>query len=158
MSINPKNLRFFLSLDGLGGPITSTEVDGLSLFPDVRGVEAERGLVDHRCIYFINNDENRDGLIDPHLWFDRAPNTSSFEMGVDPAGQNEQAQVIGSASDTPIGVVFSAPKTSIMPLYLPGTSYQQGDYVALWLRRTVPKGSPPQSEKFILHIEGDSYA
>lgn len=156
MPIRPKNLRFYLSLDGLGGPITSTVVDGLSLFPEVRGIDAERGLIDHRCIYFLNNDPHPDGLMDACLWFDRAANASTLEIGLDPAGQNAEAQRI-EAGGTPIGVGFVVPTTLLMPLYLPGQFYQQGDYAALWLRRTVPKGSPPQDEKFVLHITGESY-
>lgn len=156
MTISPENLRFFLSLDGLGGPITSTEI-GDSLFPDVRGVEAERGLTDYRCLYFINTDDDPDGLIDVRLWFNRAVNDSELLIGVDPAGKNGQAQRIRTAIDVPIDVRFSSPLNDVMPLFLPGTTYNQNDYVALWLKRVVSKGSPPQTEKFILRVKGESF-
>lgn len=157
MPIQPKNLRFHLSVDGLGGPITGTVVDGNTLFPPVKGVEAEKGLVDHRCIYFINTDDEPDGLFDASLWFDRAVNDSTLEMGVDPAGLNGQAQRLAASVDSPIGVSFSAPTTEVWALPLPGKAYRKGDYIALWLRRSVPKGSPPQTEQFVLNVTGESY-
>lgn len=157
MSVSRKNLHFFLSLDGLGGPITSTPVDGLSLFPRVMGTEAEKGVTDYRCFYFINRDPNPDGLIDVRLWFDRAPNESSLAVGVDPAGQNREAQRIASVNDSPDGVHFSVPGNDVLPMYLPGKAYLEGDYVALWLRRTVPAGSPPQTERFLIRVRGESF-
>lgn len=157
MTVSKRNLHFFLSLDGLGGPITSTPVDGLSLFPDVPGTVAEKGLTDYRCFYFLNRDPSEDGLLDVRLWFERGTNESSLDVGIDPAGQNGTAQTIASVTDSPIGVSFSAPVNDIMPLYLPGTAYLEGDSVALWMRRTVPPGSPPQSERFLLRVRGETY-
>lgn len=157
MTVVKRNLHFFLSLDGLGGPITSQPVDGLSLFPDVPGTVAEKGVTDYRCFYFINQDPSDDGLIDVRLWFERATNESSLSIGVDPAGRNGQAQHIGSFTDAPDGVHFSVPVNDVLPMYLPGTAYLEGDSVALWMRRVVPPGSPPQTERFLLRVRGETY-
>lgn len=156
MPISPESLRFFLSVDGLGGAITSVPLSD-ALFPTVRGVEAERGLVDYACFYFVNLDAAPDGLLDPHVWFERTPNASEVTIGVDPAGKNEDAQVIKSREDAPVGVTFSSPMTDVLPFYLPSGPYFQNDRVALWVRREVPAGSPPVEEGFRLRIRGESF-
>lgn len=155
MSISRSNLRFFLSLDGLGGPITSSPAG--DLFPDVRGVEAEKGITDYACFYFVNLDADPDGFRVPHLWFMSREGKSTVTVGFDPAGKNHDAQRIASRFDAPTGVRFDAPTTEITPFWLPDDPYHENDRVALWVRRVVPKGAPIGSEGFTLKFRGESY-
>jgi hypothetical protein len=152
MSISRANLRFFLSVDGLGGPITSVSAE--KLFPNVKGVEAEKGMTDYACFYFANLDDDPDGFLDPHLWFE---SNSGVTLGLDPGGKNALAQTIASRFDAPVGVVFSEPQSELSSIWLSGEPYLQNDKIAIWAKRVVPKGAPIGDEGFRVKVRGESY-
>lgn len=153
--LSERNLGFFLSLDRLGGPITSAPA--AELFSDVRGVEAEKGFTDYGCVYFANLDPSPDGLMDAEAVLLVKPGTqSSVSLGLDPAGKNGVAQKVSSRLDPPDGVVF-VQSSQEMPFRLPGGPYHQDDRIALWIRREVPKGANVAEEGFKLMIRGESF-
>ncbi len=153
--LSERNLGFFLSLDRLGGPITSAPAE--ELFADVRGVEAEKGFTDYGCVYFANLDPSPDGLMDPEAFLVVKPGTqSSVSLGIDPAGKNGEAQNVASRMDPPDGVVFVHSSQQV-PFRLPGGAYLQNDRIALWIRREVPKGANVAEEGFKLMIRGESF-
>lgn len=155
MSISRANLRFFLSVDGLGGPISSVSAEGL--FEDVRGIEAEKGFTDYVCFYFANLDDDLDGFLSPHLWIASRPGRSEVAVGLDPAGKNKTAQTIASRFDSPVGVVFSEPSSELSSIWLSGEPYLQDDKIAIWAKRVVPKGAPIGEEGFRVTIRGESF-
>lgn len=153
--LSERNLGFFLSLDRLGGPITSTPAE--DLFADVRGVEAEKGFTDYACIYFANLDPAPDGVIDPQAFIVVKPGTqSTVALGIDPSGKNGLAQEVSSRRDPPSGVVF-VQSSNAVPFTLPGSPYLQHDRIALWVRREVPKGANVGEEGFKLMVRGESF-
>jgi hypothetical protein len=155
MTISRSNLRFFKTADGLGGPITSSPAD--DLFPNVKGIEAEKGITDYACFYFANLDDDPDGLMSPHLWFESSSGASTVTLGLDPGGKNATAQVIPSRFDAPLGVVFSEPESELSSIWLSGDPYKQDDKIAIWAKRVVPKGAPIGSEGFSVKVRGESY-
>lgn len=153
--LSERNLGFFLSLDRLGGPITSAPA--AELFADVRGVEAEKGFTDYACVYFANLDPSPDGILDPEAFLVVKPGTQSdVSLGVDPSGKNGLAQTISSRREPPDGVVFVHSSVEV-PFRLPNAPYHQDDRIALWIRREVPKGANVAEEGFKLIIRGESF-
>lgn len=155
MSISRTNLHFFKSVDGLGGPITSMSAE--KLFPDIRGVEAEKGFIDYACFYFANLDDDPEGFLDPHLWFMSRNGASTVTIGLDPGGKNAIAQTISSRFDAPVDVVFSEPESELSSIWLSGEPYLQNDKIAIWAKRVVPKGAPVGDEGFRVKVRGESY-
>ncbi len=153
--IDEANLRFYRSAnDGLGGPPTSVPVrDGL--FGEVRAVDAEVGLTDYRCLYFMNVDPDKRGLLDPAVWIALATDAGQLAIGIDTGGKNHVAATLANSKDAPPGVVFRSPQSWTDALDLPGAPYLQDDFVAIWARRTVPKGAKGP-ETFNLRIRGES--
>jgi hypothetical protein len=152
--IHKQNLRLVVAGDGLGGPIT--DIDARSVFPDVRGLDAERGLTDYRCLYFTNLDSDPDGVIDPHIWIELIED-ADIAIGLDPAGKNAESGRIERVTDAPAGVNFSTPTSVADPLYLPDGPYLEGEYVAIWVRRTTEAGAAPGGRLFVLRTRGESY-
>lgn len=153
--IDNDNLRFFLSVDGRGGPITSTPAT--DMFPDVRGVQAEQGVIDYACVYFVNTDPNEDGLIDPELWIDQREGVGGVGLAIDPAGKNADAQTIETRFDPPMGVRFNFHPEVNERVQLPFGPYRQNDRIAIWIRRQLPQGAEPGVGGFRLRVRGDSY-
>lgn len=166
MTVSRSNLRFYLSgglgnedpASSLGGPISNSQVKGIidALFPDVSGLQAENGQVLYRCVYFANDDDDEDGFYDPSIWLAQVPPESKIAIGVDPSGKNGEAQLVEDGN-APSGVVFSAPGSMMEALMLPGSPYTEGEYVPIWIRRTVSAGTPPIKEEAVLRIRGSSY-
>lgn len=156
MALSERNLRFFRSVDGLGGPVTSAPVTE-ELLPTIRGLEAEKGMTDYVCIYFVNLDPHPEGVIDPEIFLVEKPGTRSVvSLGVDPAGKNGTAQEIGTRLDPPFQVTFVHSSVSVT-YKLPDGPYYQNDRVPIWIRREVPKGVSPGDEGFRLIIRGESF-
>lgn len=165
--ISKANLRFHLSggeqntdpAKSIGGDMSETQLRGglNKLFADVRGVQAETGWTDYRCIYFWNADPDQDGLIDPAIWLSTKPTTATFSIGVDPVGKNGSAQLIAKDTDAPGGVGFEVPETSVFPLWLPEAPYTEGEWIPLWVRRITPKGASIGTEVVVLRLRGETY-
>jgi hypothetical protein len=136
----------------LGGEPSTTDVREVGdLFPDIGPDASLNGLVDHRCVYFFMG--GPDALEYPKVFIPVSPTYSVLEVGIDPAGKNRDAQSIG-AGEEPEGVIFARADDYANGLMLPAEPYDDGDYVALWIRRTVPPKSPSGHETFKLRVRG----
>lgn len=166
MPISSRNLRFYLSGGAentnpnasLGGPRSQTLVSSKlnGLFDDVTGDEAATGETEYRCVYFVNEDIDIDGLLDPIVWIaQQTPSSRTrIEIGLD--RQNKVTPALENAHSTPDDIEFSDPAAKKVGRALGGT-YHTGDFVALWVRRTVLPGAPAGEEQAILRIAGDTY-
>lgn len=164
--ISELNLRYFLSGGtgntnpalSLGGAISGVAVSD-TLFPRVSGDQARAGLVTHRCIYFKNEDADLNGLLDPiRLWIDQLSTGADDEidLGVDPVGKNFAAQLITDDETPPVGVTFSRPTSKGSGIAL-DAPLGQGDYQAIWVRRTVNAGAARTDASVASwRIEGDT--
>lgn len=166
MTVSPSSLRYYLSGGrdnadpnaSLGGERSSV-LAPVGLFDPVTGDESATGDVEHRCVYFCNEDPDPDGLIDPVLWV--RSNTPSLDttmdVGLDPAGKNSEAAAVADDGEAPGGVSFSSPPHKAAGVALPGSPYGEGDYVAVWVRRTVaPHASSALTDPSVLRVEGDT--
>lgn len=126
---------------GLGGAVTGLSVPS-SLFPIVNGAQAATGVIDYRCVYFRNESDDAVGLMDPKVFVAaQPPSGTEIAIGLDPAGRGGTAAEVVDGHTPPAGVVFSAPSSMLDALSLPGGNYHEGDYVAVWIRRTVAPGA-----------------
>lgn len=165
MPISRRNLRFYLSGGAtntnpnasLGGPRSTTLVtDQLNgLFDDVTGDEAAIGETEFRCVYFANEDIDPDGLLDPVVWVAEQTPSSRTRIEIAVGSKNADAPALENAFADP-GVDFAAPATKQSGLEL-GATFHTGDFVALWVRRTVLPGAPAGSEQATLRLAGDTF-
>ena len=136
----------------LGGEPSTTDVSDVErLFPNVMPDQALSGGVEHRCVYFFMGGD--EPLEMPRVFIPLSPVYSVLEVGVDPAGKNRDAQSVG-AGEEPVGVVFSVADDYVDGLSLPGEPYTDGDYIGIWIRRTVVPRSRSGSEKFTIRVRG----
>lgn len=154
MSVNKENLRFYLTVDGLGGPPTNTTVKWL---PPVRGIQAEDGAVLYSCIYLRNDDDDPDGFMDPFLWVAELPPQTDIALGLDPSGKNGTADRLARSTDEPSGVSWKNAHDFLTSVKLPDGPYMKGDHIAIWVRRTVPPGASPMEEMTLLRVRGETY-
>jgi hypothetical protein len=110
-----------------------------SLFDDVSATTSLSGKTSYRCVYLRNNHQ-RASVFDLSLYLkrDTLNSSSSFAIGLDPAGVGGVATTIGSETIAPAGVTFSAP-TKSSPLVVGLLRYDLA--VPVWVRRTVMAGN-----------------
>ena len=118
--INPTNLKWYASTNGLGGVITATEVVPATLFDTVNGDEASSGDIEYRCVYFKNNDPNSNGLQDAKAWIlTQTPGGDDVSIALDVGGLNATAVTILSESIPPSpALTFSAAASKVAGLSL----------------------------------------
>jgi hypothetical protein len=126
------------------------------LFDDVTGDEAAVGEVEYRCIYFSNEDIDPDGFLDPVVWIAQQTPSSRTQIEIGLGRKNQVVPALENAFSAPIGTTFSDPASKAVGRALGGT-YHTGDFVALWVRRTVLPGAPAGEEQAILRIAGDTF-
>jgi hypothetical protein len=161
------NLKYYLSggannadpTAALGGVISSHEVGSAidGIFADVDSAQALAGSVKYRCIYFKNTDSDATGLYNPYLWINQVMSgADAIAIGLDPVGKNGTAVTIANENAAPAGVSFTAPTTKAGGLALPTSPYVQNDYVAVWIRRTVPAScASAANDNGSIRVEGD---
>jgi hypothetical protein len=165
--VSAANLKYYLSggagnsspAASLGGIISSTEVGSSidNIFADVDSAQALAGSTKYRCIYFRNTDADAIGLYNPFLWINQVMSgADAIAIGLDPAGKNSTATTIANENAAPAGVSFTAPTTKAGGLALPTSPYLQNDYVAVWIRRTVPAScASSPNDNGSIRVEGD---
>lgn len=166
MPISNANLKWYLSGGGansdpnasLGGARSST-LAAANLFDAVAGDESAAGDIEYRCIYFRNEDASANGLITPLLWV--LSNTPSLDttlaVGLDPIGKGGTATTVANENTAPAGVTFTSPATKGAGIALPGAPYANGEFIAVWLRRTVTAGAASAaSDPATIRVEGDT--
>lgn len=156
MAVVATDIKFFLSGGNtntapnasLGGVISSTEIDNdtlNNLFDSVTGAESTSGTVEYRCFYVMNTN-GADTLSAVKTWISaNTPSTfTSVDIGIDPAGVGDGvttgvATTVANETTAPAGVTFSAAANEAAALE-PGT-FDAGEGVAIWMRRTVTAGA-----------------
>jgi hypothetical protein len=149
----------------LGGVKSSVEVSVSklnNLFDDTTGDEASAGRIEWRCVYIENI--GADDWVDPVVWVTAQPHdpnppyTLSGE-GIDiglPAAKGQVTAIGDDHTTAPAGIAFTRPATKGAGLALPTPDYATNDYVALWVRRTVPSSQAYSTgTDFSLAVEGD---
>jgi hypothetical protein len=112
------------------------------LFPPITSLQATGGITQYRCVYFRNDDANPNGLLDGMLSV-AVPTISAgteLALGLAPEGLNGVAQLIADEETAPANVAFSQPYSKDDSLTLP-TPMQEGDQVAVWVKRIVSPGA-----------------
>lgn len=108
-----------------------------ALWADVSKQQSNSGVVQYRCEY-IKNTHSADTMVDFKVWIAaNATGQDSVAIGLDPAGIAGTAVTIANETTAPVGVVFSAPSAAA-PLTVGDLDF--GEYIAVWIRRTVPAG------------------
>lgn len=145
----------------LGGVRSTTQVTDNSdnnLFADVSGAEANAGSTKFRGIYF----ENAHGsltLQSAVLWIETNTTSSddTIRIGLDAAGLNGTAQVIGDEDTVPGSVSFSTAANKGAGLSL--GNVPNGQHYPFWIERVVDAlSSALAANSFVLEIEGDTNA
>lgn len=141
----------FASLPGADDSkgVTVTAALG-NLFDAITSSESMAGATEHRCGYIRNNS----GTLthDLRLFIARQPTAGDrLAIGVDAAGVGGTATTIAAAETEPDGVTFVQPQT-----YADGgaiaVTLAPGEYVALWVRRTVAPVSATSSTEDLSRI------
>ena len=144
-----------LSIGGAMSVIYPTPDFRGALFADVTAAQLAAGLTDYRCLYLTNTDASRD-MANLTVWFDAQPASAdtAVAMGLDTAGINVDAAATADETTAPSGVTFSTPTAYASGINI-GT-LTPGDYVALWLRRTVTAaGTARQFDRLRLGLQFD---
>jgi len=110
------------------------------IFPDVTTAQRIAGITSYRCLY-LDNEHSTLTMASLTAWLEAlaAGAGATFHIGVDPAGINGVAAAIANETTAPAGVSFSAPTSYGAGINL--GSLAPGDYIALWLRRTIAAGA-----------------
>ena len=141
----------FASLPGADDSkgVTVTAALG-NLFDAITSSESMAGATEHRCGYIRNNS----GTLthDLRLFIARQPTAGDrLAIGVDAAGVGGTATTIAAAETEPDGVTFVQPQT-----YADGdaiaVTLAPGEFVALWVRRTVAPVSATSSAEDLSRI------
>jgi len=164
MPITTSEIKVFKSSSGvgLGGPISGTEIVSSQMnnvFDNISSAEAAAGDTEYRCIY-VKNTNASITLLQAVIWI--ANNTGSadtnIEIGVDPAGANTSAQIVGAEDVAPTAVSFSA-AASLNDAVVLGNIPNNGGYIAVWLKRTVDSGAEATAnDSATLTIQGETTA
>ena len=161
MSVIPSDIRFYHSSNGdLGGPIDTEEVESAKLhelFPAITGSQAAAGLTDYRCLYIRNHNQN-DILENIQVYLTSQPQspdvTIELALGHSPANTPEQS--IPDGETAPHDVTFMA-ADSIQGAVTAGDLGPNGEYIAIWIKRTVDAGADAiQADRFSIAVLGET--
>lgn len=139
----------------LGGAKSSVSVDtGLNgLFDDVSGAESEAGDVEYRCVYWVNSAGKTVEDARAYIYAD-ASGSDSLAIGVDAAGKNGTATTVANEDTAPSGVTFSSPSDYANGIQL--GNFDDGDYIAIWVKRTVPASASAGTSSWTIRVRGQS--
>lgn len=138
----------------LGGAISTTDVTA-GLFDNVASGEATTGRTEYRCVYVRNNDSTRT-LSSTRMWFSMLSSGGqvSHAIGVGSSAVNGVEPTVTNEATPPSGVNFVNPTTRQNGLSI--GDIPPGQHRAIWIRRSVPGGSPSGQDGFTLQVSGDS--
>ncbi len=129
------------------------------LFPDVSADDNANGVIDYRCVFFLNNNGTLT-LSNTFLWLSsQVSGGADIAIGLAPVGAvakgsgSVQAATIANVNTAPSGVTFSAPTSK-------GTGLNMGNIAAgqvygIWIRRTATASGSISSDGATLHIAGE---
>ena len=127
-----------------------------NLFPDVSGVENERGQVDVRCLFLLNDHETLPYL-DCQIWVEeRAEGGADIEIAVDPTSPSDQYTVEDQALtlETSRQLKWSAAQGEGRALRLGTLGPNQ--VKAFWVRRSVLGLPAIDRDFFTLRVRGET--
>jgi len=166
MALNIANLKFYQSITAgsLGGaPDFTTEVSGLSdaFWDRIEAAESSSGDVEYRCMY-VRNTSTTNALIAPSIELTQGavdPDTTIHiavmdNVNVDTVSiANEDTEPTGSPSWQAINV--DIPFSAQLDFDAGGA----GDYVAVWIRRTVVNtNNQAANDNYTLSLKGQTIA
>ncbi len=138
-----------VTTDSLGGAISGTAVPQSvnQFFSDVDQDEATDGSVKYRCFY-VQNDDDTDTLGTAEIYISvRTPNPStSCEIGLGTSAINGTEQTVADETVPPVGVVFKA-SSDVDTVALGDLT--PGDYIAVWIKRTVGATAAGSAADFV---------
>lgn len=159
MKIEITDLKFYKTVDGLGGAITPVEVPATELhnvFGKVEANEALLGSTKYQCIYFKNTHASL-ALLDTLFYQDRTtPSTdTNIFIGLGTSGVGGTEQAIADIDTAPLGVTFTAVQDESIDVgNVPATSH-----FAIWLKRVVePNAEAYSYDGFSLLLQGKTEA
>lgn len=158
MAFLPKDIKYYLSTNGLGGQITTSEVVSgqiQNVFDRVTKRGSIDGEVNYRCIY-IRNKNGQDTLYNTiSFLLSQTPNPKTrLAFGTGTAGINNTEQVVIDENTAPVGVTFIEAIGENNGINLGNLAPDA--YIAVWLRRTVePNTTATILDSCILRTEGE---
>ena len=151
MAVIGSEIKFYQTTGGLGGAKLVAEV--ADLFGDVTGAEAAAGSVNYACCY-VENTNGVDTLTAADISNDETPSLDTdVAIALDVAGLNAVAATIADSDDSTnqvSGLTFGDG-----PLVIGDMA--AGDYIAVWVRRTVNAGAGSMAgDGVTLTVSGDT--
>lgn len=136
-----------------GGIITSAALN--NLFDDVSGDESAAGDIEYRGIY-VKNAHGSLTWQSVKIWISSLTSSADTELDIALAdeGVNAAMETIADEATAPSGPSFSRPTTKSGGLS-PG-DIPAGQYVGVWVRRTVTAGAAAANDTGTLRAEGDT--
>ena len=136
------------SKNNLGGAIGVTEVVPASLFDLIQPSETSGGHVDFRC-FFLKMDTGTSDLISGVVTrtVDASNANVSLSIGLAPEGINGTPEQLTDETTVPTGVTFGN------TVNIPATM-TDGDYIGVWVRRTVTAGAGAGPDSGTLEVTG----
>lgn len=157
MALLTSEIEFLESgLLNLGGALQESPVSGTinTLFDRVSGSEVVVGTIEYRCIY-VRNSNLLLTLFNAAVWVSTVPVASGVSVKIGIGGSNAAEPAIADEADPPVDVVFYPADTVEAALALGDLT--PGDYVAIWIERTVAPGSTSISvDGLTLTVLGDA--
>ena len=136
--------------------ITTSNTTINNLWDNVTKAENYAGTTEYRCV-FIHNDTSTSGALFANgRVYLSGSSLATFQLGVESA-KNIATVTIASETTAPSGITFSSP-TSSAPLDLMSTdnTLDPGEYIALWIKRTVNNvtGSGQVTDTLTINVDG----
>jgi len=162
MSVLKSDIKFYGSQGGnLGGlPDLQNEIIfGVSdnFLTRITGQQALSGLVDHHCLYVVNNSV-ADALNEVHTYLQTISlgSTMHIELGISSLAASIPELQQQYPTDIPNGVTFSRAIDADSALDL-GTLGAGGGYRGIWVKRTIEPNTPANFHALIrLLVVGDT--
>lgn len=135
MTITATDLRFYTTLNGLGGAITTTEINNgavNNIFAKIGADQALAGETQYQCIYFKNTNTELT-LKEALMWIStNTPNTTTnLFIGVGSSGVGGTEQTIANINTAPVGITFTDVIDNVIPL----GDIPVNSYIPVWLQR-----------------------
>lgn len=159
MPIASNEIKYYASINNLGGMITSTEIDDFTthnLFDLVDGAGSAFGETNYRCIYVKNTNSSTE-LLDASVHLVTGTTVSTTDMyiglGTSIIGGVEQAITVETA--TPVGVTFTNLVGEVNKLVI--GNIPKGSHKAIWFKRIVsPNTTAYKGDEVTIRVQGGS--
>lgn len=136
-----------------GGVITDGALN--NLFDDTNAAESKSGDTEYRC-FCIKNTHATLTLVKPVIWVEQDSTSAddTTAIALTSKSKNEAAETTANENTAPSGPSFSAPGNKESGISLPDLS--AGDYIAVWVRRTIGAGANAAEPELKVGISGET--